>query len=200
MTPKLISIIIPIIRPKRVEKCINAIRAGSGGVDYELITMVDDKRIGAPAMVKRLVEVTNFDLVMFLGDDTVPEPGFLTESLAIMQTFQDGWGLVGLNDQIHDGANPLAPATHWLAHKKLLPFLGGEFFNTNYYHCYCDNELTDRCREIDRYKFAPAAVINHEHFIFGTAAIDADYARVYSRDYLTRDFILFEQRKAGGWK
>lgn len=199
----MISIIIPIIRPDRVKECISAIREHSDGIEYEMITMNDDKRIGAPKMVKKLVELANFDLIMFLGDDTVPQPGFLKEALSVMGEFEDGWGLVGLNDGTVLCDMPGVPATHWLAHKKLLDCLDGEFFHTGYWHCFCDNELTERCRGLSRYRRADNAMIRHKHPLLDKTPSDADYKRVYSPKYMTHDRILFQQRKAGenwSWK
>ena len=195
----MVSIIIPTVRPKRVRVCCDAIRKHADGIGYEIITMYDEKRIGAPKMVARLVELTNFDLVMFLGDDTIPKAGFLKESLKVMRTFPDGWGLVGLNvEQEKDDDD--RPATHWLAHKKLLDHLDGEFFHTGYYHCFCDNELTLRCKAIGRFKRAEKAVIGHYHPIFKNADTDADYNRVYQKNNFMDDYILFLNRKTGNWK
>lgn len=193
----MVSIIIPIIRPDRVWKCITAIKANAGIDDYEIVTAEDTKRIGCPLMVKGLVEETEGDLVCFLGDDTVPQPDFLLNALAAMQTLPDGWGLVGLNDEHHNG-NKLA--THWLADKRLLPLLDGEFFHTGYKHTQCDRELTLRCQQMGRYIWAKDAVIIHEHPVFGSAENDDDYKRVYSKEYLEYDKWLFRRRSQNNWK
>ena len=181
--------------------CCDAIRKHADGVQHEIITMYDADRIGAPKMVKTLVGLTNFDLVMFLGDDTVPEPGFLKESVAAMNTFPDKWGLVGLTVvEEADRDKDEAPATHWLAHKKLLDYLDGEFFHTGYNHCFCDNELTERCRELNRFKWAEAARVRHIHPVFKAAAWDDDYLRVYGHENMMHDLILFQTRRGDQWK
>jgi GT2 family glycosyltransferase len=157
-----VTIIIPVIRPEGLERCVNAIKENAGipESEYQILHEVDAGGIGAPLMVKKLTDRAPDDLVMFLGDDTIPQPGFLREALAAMEALPDGWGLVGLNDLYHSSSGP---ATHWLASKKLLPLVGGEFFHTGYYHWFCDNELTDRARSLGRFVWAGNAVIKHDN-------------------------------------
>jgi hypothetical protein len=190
----MISIIIPIIRPDKAERCIEAayINAGIPEDDYEIVTGEDIDRIGCPKMVARLVAETRYEMVMFLGDDTIPQPDFLKNALAAMQALPEGWGLVGLNDGHHDG-NQLA--THWLAHKKLLLPLGGEFFHTGYKHCFCDNELIDRCRAMGRYVWAENAGIKHDNPILDGQEMDEDYQRVYDDENYMHDWRLYHRRR-----
>jgi len=190
----MISIIIPVIRPEKAKRCIASIHENAGipRHQYEIITEVDEHRIGCPKMVKRLVEKTRYDLICFLGDDTRMAPDCLKNALLTMNRFPDGWGLVALNEQ-----NPRkhrATASHFLAHKTLLPPLGGEFFSTAYRHAYCDNELADRAMELGRYAFAQNAVIIHDHPINGGER-DADYDRVYRSDNVRHDHRLYLDRK-----
>ena len=189
-----ISIIIPIIRPKKAERCIASIKKYGGlpETQYEIVTDLDEERIGCPKMVKKLVSQTQHDLVMFLGDDTIMEQDCLKNALETMQSFPDEWGLVGLNDHHHDG---LEVATHWMAHKRLLPYLDDEFFHTGYKHTRCDVELTERCMELGRYIFCPIASVTHNHPNFNTAQSDADYMESYSNSVVEHDHKLHRQRK-----
>jgi GT2 family glycosyltransferase len=147
-------------------------------------------------MVKRLVEKSKHDLVCFLGDDTIPQHGFLREALKAMKTLPDGWGLVALNDKVHQGRL----ATHWLADKRLLPLIGGEFFHTGYSHCFCDSELTLRCHALGRYVFAEKAVIVHDHPVVRGEALDVSEYPGYESERFARDNLLFIRRRRRGWK
>ncbi len=189
-----ISIIIPVIRPEGAKKCIQSIheRGGLPESQYEIVTEVDTERIGAPKMVARLVGKAKYDLVMFLGDDTEVEQDCIRNAYDTMQTFPDNWGLVGLNDHHHEGANL---ATHWLAHKKLLPYLDNEFFHVGYLHTRCDVELTERCIELGRYIHCEIAGLIHHHPNFGTAETDNDYQNAYANDNLVHDQKLHRERK-----
>lgn len=206
-----VSIIIPVIRPEKYVRCVEAIEqntpddgflraltVGRRVWQYEIIADEDKDRIGCPKMVERLVESARGQLICFLGDDTIVQPGWLSEALKAMATLPDGWGLVGLNDGYFrdDG-----PATHWLADKRLLPLLGGEFFHTGYVHCFSDNELTDRCREMGRYVWAENARIIHDHpYLTGGPVEGTDYERAYRPDNWFHDKRLFQQRQRNGWK
>lgn len=191
-----VSVIIPIIRPERVHECIDSILYNAGIDDYEILSEEDTERIGAPKMVKRLTDRGNGQCVCFLGDDTVAEKDFLKNALDSMATLPDGWGLVGLNDGIRQGK----VAAHWLADKRLLPLLDGEFFNTQYLHCWCDNELTDRCKEMGRFVFSEKSKIIHNHPIIDLKWDDEHYHRVYADEMIIHDMLLFRKRKRNGWK
>jgi hypothetical protein len=184
-----VSIIIPVIRPNLLERCVSAIKTNAEYDNYEIITEEDVDRIGCPKMVKKLVERTTGDAVMFLGDDTIPQPGFLKNAVNQLKSFKDNIGLVALND----GTNRRMLATHWLAHKKILPIIGGEFFHTGYHHCYCDNELSLRTQLLDLYAYCHDSVIEHDNPILKKTEMDEHYKRAYS--FYEQDRVLFENRK-----
>lgn len=190
------SIIIPVIRPEKAQRCIAAIIENTGPYDaYEILEEADVDRIGCPKMVKRLVEQSSGELVLFLGDDCIPQKDFLKNALKAMAELPDGWGLVGFND--NTGRNL---PTHWLADKRLLEHLGGEFFHTGYTHCFCDNELMLRAAELDRYVYANDATIEHDHAIIkGEEIEDKDLKRVYSKEVYNKDRLLFSKRYNNNW-
>jgi len=117
---KKVSIVIPVIRPEKVELCIDAIVQNSGVEmsQYEIVTDIDTDGVGCPEMMKKLVAKTKYDLVMFLGDDTEPQDDFLKHAIEAMESLPDGWGVVGLNTQ--DERTVGNPIAHWMADKKML--------------------------------------------------------------------------------
>ena len=207
----LVSIIIPVIRPEKAKRCIEAIRKNAGiphfeelsaqdimagVVAYEIVTEEDKKRIGVTKMVKRLTDKSKGELVCFIGDDCVPSKDFLKNAIHAMQHIPDGWGMVSFND------NPTTTrsAAHWLAHKKLLPFLGGEFFHTGYRHCFCDDELLIRCQEMNRYIYAYDAFIYHEHPLTDPKVKpDENFESVHREEIYNADHELFKKRMDNGW-
>ena len=194
----LISIIIPVIRPDKAIRCCNAIRESAGIPEsqYEIITEEDNERIGAPKMVKKMTDSCQGELVCFLGDDTIPQPGFLKYALEAMATLPDGWGMVGFNDNLYQEGKA---ATHWLADKRLLPLVGGDFFHPGYRHCWCDNELCIRAESLGKYIFCERAYIYHDHVLVNPKNADSDYTRVYSQDWMAHDIVLFKQRRRNNW-
>lgn len=189
-----VSIIVPVIRPLKAQMLKETIKAYAGVSQdfYEIVMDEDTNQVGAPKMVKHLVDKSQYPLVMFLGDDTIPQRDFLKNALAAMGRLQDGWGLVGLNDQHHDGNNL---ATHWLADKRLLEHLDGEFFHTGYKHLFCDMELTDRAKEIGRYVWAEDAIIVHDHPMIKDIELYGAYAEVYDGKHYQDDMLLYCRRK-----
>lgn len=151
----MISIIIPYIRPEKVETCMKAI-LDNGFVDGEILALEDTDRIGCPEMVKALTEKAKGDLICFLGDDTKPQKGWLDAGLEKMAQLPDGWGVVGL------GTEGSVKCAHWIADKRMLDLTGGEFFSTEYNHFFCDNELMDIAIENGRWAETDI-VIDHDH-------------------------------------
>lgn len=207
----LVSIIIPVIRPEKAKRCIAAIKENAGipewagppsgmtaGQDYyEIVTEEDTKRMGVAKMVKRLTYKTRGEAVCFLGDDTIPQKDFLKNGLRAMAAIPEGWGLVSFNDN----PNTTRSAAHWIAHKKLLPFLEGEFFHTGYQHCFVDDELLIRCQEMNRYIYAYDAVLYHEHpAVHKDVPQDESFKRVHSEEIYGADHKLFTARMRNRWK
>jgi len=155
-----ITLILPYIRLSGASRCLKLAQERSGLPKGDLFLMAeyDEHRIGCPKMVRYMAQTASTDLVCFVGDDCIPQQDFLKNALADMSEFEDGWGLVGLND--NTGRSLI---THWLAHKKLLPYVGGEFFHTGYTHCCCDVELQERASAIGRSKLSKTAFVLHDH-------------------------------------
>lgn len=182
-----VSILLPVIRPQNLPRLFRSLKNHGYG-DVEMCCEIDKKRIGCPKMIKKLADMSTNDIVVFLGDDCVIQENCLEEALKVMESFKDGWGLVGLNDM--ETQNP----THWMAHKRLLSEIGGEFFHTGYIHCFCDNELKLRSKKLSRYKWCEGAQIKHLHPLFHTAEWDDDYKRVYNEEVFKKDEALFYKR------
>jgi tetratricopeptide (TPR) repeat protein len=191
-----VSVVIPTLRPDKLERCLEALKKNAGYDNYEIIVEPDDPENpqGAPKVLKRGVEKSTGELVMFLGDDTIPQENFMFHAVVAMhKNFPELDGLVGLNDMYWHGEF----FTHWLASKKLLPFLGGEFFHTGYYHLACDNELTDRCRTIGKAYYCERAKVLHDHpgiHQWSEETYDKHYQRVYQFDRMEHDRRLLEER------
>lgn len=193
-----VSIVLPVIRREKAERCIRYIKENAGIPEsqYEIIVQEDVERIGCPKMVKKLVDRSQYNLICFLGDDTLPQQDFLRNALIEMSSFSNGWGLIGITDQSFQER-----ATHWLAHKRLLYILDGEFFNTEYYHTHCDDELVDRCKEIGRYKLSRHSILFHDNPILcQKETSDPDYNRVYNPSKFLHDKNLYRRRRRNGWK
>jgi len=191
----MISVIIPYIRPEKATRCIEALQSvcladlGPGWEQVvEIIAEEDKERIGCPKMVDALSRKASYDWVLFLGDDTIPQPGMMK---ALMDAATGYHWVVALNDGIHNGAI----ATHWMVNRAFLIDIEGDFFHTGYKHCFCDRELTDIAKERGEFFYAENARIVHDHPGRTGDDPDDDYLRVYSPDVYRHDRSLYNQRK-----
>lgn len=194
----MVSIVIPTLgRSESLTKLLHLIRQNAGYSNYEIIVKRDEwppRNKGVPLMVKEAVSESKGDLVMYLSNDCEPEKDFLFHAVLDMaRWFPDLDGLVALNDGHWGGT----VATHWLASKKLLPNLGGEFFHAGYFHVGCDNELTARCRQINKYAYSERSRINHQHKASDSKGEpDPVHALAYAERRVARDRELLAKRLA----
>lgn len=204
VNPK-VTIVLPTLgRPEKLQRCLTLIRQNAGYSNYEVIVKCDEfppHNRGVPLLVKEAVAESTGELVMYLGNDCVPQKDFLLYAVLDMaRWFPDLDGMVGLNDGYWKGEC----ATHWLASKKLLTYLGGEFFHTGYFHAGCDNELTERCRLINKYGWSERAFVGHDHPVvtgFKPEQLDEVHRVGYADRRLEHDrCLLLERARQFGFK
>lgn len=193
-----VSICIPTLgRPQKLNRLLNAIKQNAGYDNYEVIVKADQmppNNVGAPTMLKKCVDESIGDFVMFLGNDVIPEPNFLREAVwEMIRRFPDLDGMIGLNDG-YWRKNHVAP--HFLISKKLLPYLEGEFFHTGFYHTGCDNDLLARVEKIGKYSWAEKAKIFHDHPMMSGKPEDMDalYEQAYTGPRHDADDRLYAER------
>lgn len=195
-----VSICIPTLgRPEKLHRLLDAIKKNAEYDNYEIIVKADEfppNNVGAPTMLKRCVDESTGELVMFLGNDVIPKPGFLREAVwAMIRQFPELDGMVGLNDEFWRG-NEGHVSPHWLASKKLLPMLGGAFFETEFYHTGVDNILQAQCERAGKYYWAEKAKITHDHpMIYNyQKENDAIYEQAYTGPRHDHDDELYARR------
>ena len=189
------SIIIPIVRMDGAERCMKACvdNAGIPREQYEFVCAEDVDGDGCPKMVKYLTENTNSDIVIFLGDDTIPEKDWLFELLKVMDSFEDGWGLVKINDHQN---TPWAQ--HFAISKKLIDKLSDkEIFSTQFWHSACDEWLYRQASNLNRFKYAEKSCIIHDH-PSGNLEGKLRYGTVYSRPWQVHDKWVLSQFISNG--
>ena len=192
----MISIILPWVRKDGYNRCVSAVfDAVEKGTAFEIVAEQDVELAGCNPMVNRLVARSKYPVVCFLHDDSEPLKGFLENALAVMKTFDGGWGCVGFNDLVHgeDG-----PCTHWMIHKKMLRFFpDGVFYSEDYVHSRVDQELKDISAENNRYKWAEnAKIIHHSRVNKGAKHMDFLSFRCYGKVNTEHDRKIYEKRKA----
>jgi len=183
----MISIIIPTIRPENIPNLVENIVNNTKDIALEICAVEDTNRIGAPMMVKHMVDEAKYDWVVFLGDDTLIEEGCINKAYEF--AIEGGLWLVGFNDG-HGQT-----AAHFLANKQLLKYLeNNEFFYTGYIHNFCDQELRKRAEQLTVYGWCEDAKIIHKHPAFGDKPMDDSYKVQTDKENWAHDEALFNLR------
>ncbi len=167
-----VGIVIPTrFREDTLNKCLEAIKTTAScypNIDVCVFRDEQPEPLGCPKATNKAVETAlnregkpedwvEPTYICFLGNDSIPQPGWLGEAMMLMKTFPDGKGMVGFNN----GYNHCA-ATHFVIHKDLIRALPeGKMFHEGYSHNFVDNELTERMDALRRYRWAPRAKVFH---------------------------------------
>jgi hypothetical protein len=97
----------------------------------------------------------------YFGKDVTFHERWLEEAEhCFTQSFPDGLGLLTFRDDIHDGGN----ASHGMTTRRWFEVVYGEpFFPSEYFHHFCDSELTVRSRDLKRFTYCQASYVPHHH-------------------------------------
>lgn len=135
------------------------------------------------------------ELIVLAADDLIFHLGWLDAALEKMSELPEGGGLVGFNDTQLDG-NELA--THYMMTRWFIDnCLGGKVAWDVYKHSFNDCEINERAKRAGRFIYAPEAVVEHRHWIFGTRSQDQTDARALA-DY-TESQAKYTEREAAGF-
>lgn len=190
-----VSIIVPTLgRPEKLQRLIKHIKAFANYPNYEIIVIHDgediqplegvrsfknEERIGVPKTVKKAVQLATGDLVMYLGNDCIPQPGFMIQAVwdAYKAFGKDMNGLVSFNE------GPLLPdngniCAHFILHQRLIAEIG-EVFDTEFHHVGCDNLLWAKASKLGKAFHSTNARLHHDHFSKGSE-MDSTYKQGWS--------------------
>lgn len=157
-----ISIVIPTLRSsENLNRTLESIKRLNYPQDkLEVITIVDEPRIGVPKRLKEGVEKSTGDWVVYAADDMEFEPDCLIA--AFKQALDNRKYFMAF----HDGE--VSPdegniCTHFMIHKKLIEKIG-EVFDTEFHHVGVDNLLWAKMKKMNQAMHCNRAKIIHRHF------------------------------------
>jgi hypothetical protein len=162
---------------------------------YSDIVVFNRKRQGALKGWNTALWHSSGELLFPLGDDNWCHEGWL-ESVLECHSQLGGYGVVGLNDLMHDGNNHIS--TPFFDRDFCIDHLGGviAFPVYNYYNV--DTEIMWRARRAGKLLWCPGAVCEHIHPANNKRAED-DIDRQKTNDWMVIDGKIFEQRKGSGF-
>lgn len=127
------------------------------------------------------------------ADDIVWAADWLTEAMAAVDPATE---VVGLTDGGHTNIAHYAP--HYMAsHEFLASLYGGLMAPDCYGSWWFDREICHTARERGSYRPAYGAVLDHRHYVWGAAAMDATYAA--GKAYHAADYNTYLQRGGVRW-
>jgi hypothetical protein len=191
-----VAILIPTLgREEKLARLLDLIPKTAEYPNYGVVVLRDSfppNNIGVPRLVAQGINETWAPLVVYLGNDCVPTPGWLRIAVeAMLDHFPDLDGLIGMNDSIWLKGEMF---THFLVGRALLPMIGGEVFHVGYKRLGCDNELTARAQKLGKAFWCEEARIIHEHGPSGRAPWDEVYALGWNADDHVHDVALLRER------
>ena len=194
-----ISVCVPTLwRPDKLKRLLEAIRKNANYSNYEIIVKADKmppNNVWAPTMLAECVKEATWDAILFLGNDCIPEPNFMQEAVwGMVRKFPDFDWMIWLSDWYWRW-DQWQVSTHWMASKKLLPYLGWFFFEPSLFHCWCDNILQARCEKIWKFSWCEKARLFHDHPInnWFTFGVDELYAQAYGGPRKKHDDKVYKE-------
>lgn len=139
--------------------------------------------------------ISDADIVFHQGDDLFYENGWLEIALKAFQEKLNGYGLLGVNDSMHDGDKI---ATHVLFDKQFCKDHLGGVMACPHYKYYCvDNEFNERAKKAGRFYWCKESVVRHIHPANGGRVKDETDS--YRDPYWNDDVALLDKRRSQGF-
>lgn len=167
-----ISFVIPTMnRVVGLRRCLNSIENLNYPQDkIEVHVMYDDpeNRIGVPKLVKKGVEQSTGDWVVYASDDTEFTPDSINEALAVGEL---GYVAFNTGEVYPDKGNI---NEHFMIRKDIIEKIG-EVFDTDFWHVGCDNLLFAKMEKFGIFVRADKSIVNHYHFAKAGGELDTTY-------------------------
>lgn len=127
--------------------------------DWPITMIVNQKTIGFwKSLTKALIHINYDDPFCYFGQDVTFDRGWLVE--AQKSFYPDGLGLLTFRDDIHNGGN----ASHGMTTQRWMEVVWGEPRPPkDYFHHYCDSELSVRSMDLGRFVYCEKSYVPHHH-------------------------------------
>jgi hypothetical protein len=137
------------------------------------------------------------EFVFMAGDDLTFHPGWAERALATH--LETGACVIGTNDLGNASTQVGQHSTHTLVLRTYMDCGtaddpdGGKLLHEEYSHNFCDSEFIATARARGAYAHCADSYVEHHHPFWGTAPVDATYAR--GQAGFGQDRILYEKRR-----
>lgn len=189
-TPK-ISFIIPHLgREEGLKRCIESIeKLNYPESKIEGIVKEDsfENRIGVPKLLKKGIEESTGDWIVYAANDCEFTPDSITEALAVGDK-----GFVAFNTGViyPDEGNI---CEHFMIRKDIIAKIG-EVFDTDFYHIGVDNLLWAKMKKLGIAVRADKAIVKHKHFAQTGEPMDEVYKIAWDPEKVEHDRTLLKKK------
>ncbi|HEY9702081.1 MAG TPA: glycosyltransferase [Allocoleopsis sp.] len=182
-----VSIIIPNLgRPDGLKKCLESIQK----LDYpkELLqVIIIDGEDTVPNKVKRGVSQSLGEYIVYAANDMEFYPDTL--KIAIKEGRESNKGLIAFDSGVRNDKGYICE--HFIIRKDLIPLIGGEIFDTDFFHVGVDDLLWAKCSKLNQSMMSSAKII-HNHFSRIGSGIEPDEVNHRAFKHVESDRKLLE--------
>ncbi len=187
-----VSILIPTRdRPEGLNRCINSIDKLL--YPKHLIEVIMDGRPDptVPQKIDDMYKMSHGKMIVYAADDMEFTPLSLYNAVKASSDH----GLVSFNagEVLLDAGNI---CEHFLIRRDLIERIGGQIFDTEFYHVGVDNLLWARADKLGEAIWCSNAIIIHHHFSKTGAPMDSTYERAWKADRVEHDRKLLKKKLA----
>jgi len=140
--------------------------------------LVEEGEGTVPNKVAKMYKAAKGDWIVFASNDIEFTPESLM--LALNHAKETGQKLVAFNTGVVS-ADEGNICEHFIIHRELIEKIGGEIFDTRYWHVGVDNLLWARAKKLDQATRSDDAIVHHYHFSTGKATYDKVYQMGWSK-------------------
>lgn len=180
-----ISFIIPTLgRPEGLKRCVDSIKnlnyppekiqivilhdgedptswENDWGSDERITVQYNKERYGVPKTLKQGVETSDGDWIVYASNDIEFTPDSII--IALKTANDNGKNFMSFNTGDF-GPEKGNQAEHFMIHRKLLPKIGGEIFDTEFVHVGVDTLLWAQMEKLGQAMRCMRAIVHHYHF------------------------------------
>ncbi len=191
-----ISFVIPTLgREEGLQKCINSIKLLNYPQEKVEIIVENDEfgenRIGVPKLLKRGVENSTGDWIVYASNDIEFEPDSIMCALKTAMDNSKKFMAFKTGVVSEDKGNI---CEHFMIRHDLIEKLGGEIFDTEFHHVGVDNLLHAKLERMNQFMRCERAVVKHYHFSRTGEEMDEVYKIAWNEEDVRNDRELLEKK------
>lgn len=188
-----ISFVIPTLgREEGLKKLLESIKNLNYPQDkIETIVLEDSPRLGVPMRLKEGVSKATGDWIVFAANDLEFTPDSIM--IAFKTAMDSNKYFMAFNTNSPEETK-VRQCEHFMIHKKLIPRLGGEIFDTEFNHVGVDDLLWAKLSKIGQAMRCGKAIVHHNHFSRPGGKMDEVYELGWNAESLMKDRALLEKK------